>query len=160
MSFMFRRIGQQAMAMAFMLAAAAPNALTAQSAARGSAPASGTWAGEATIGDGLDNSAALLRFLSPTWALRVAASISTTSREEILGQNQRLTSSALRVGARRYAGSGLGLRPVAGLGLEVYDPGFGPSSIGAYGEYGAVYFFNPHVSLGATGEIRALRREE
>ncbi len=160
MAVVFRRIGLQALVLVFH--AAAPIVLmaqTAQTAPRTSAPVSGTWAGEVTVGDGLVGSAALLRFLSATWALRAAASFSTTSDENLFGDNRRFTSSSLRVGARRYARSGLGLRPVAGLGVEVFDRGIGGTSVGAYGEYGAVYFFNPHVSLGATGEIRALRQD-
>jgi hypothetical protein len=141
------------------LIAAAPLGLVAQSTPRTGAPVSGTWAGEAAIGEGLGSSAALLLFRSPTWALRAAASVNSSSVETGLGEARRLTSTALRVGARRYARSGLGLRPVAGLGLEVFDQGFGGTSVGAYGEYGAVYFFNPHVSLGATGEIRGLRSD-
>ena len=157
MSRVFRQIILQSSA--FVLIAAAPGGLAAQSTPRTGAPVSGTWAGEATIGEGIGSSAALLLFRSPTWALRAAASISSSSVETGLGEARRLTSTALRVGARRYARSGLGLRPVAGFGLEVFDQGFNGTAVGAYGEYGAVYFFNPHVSLGATGEIRALRSE-
>jgi hypothetical protein len=142
-----------------VIIAASPLGLVAQSTARTGAPVSGTWAGEATIGEGFGSSAALLLFRSPTWALRAAASITSSSVDQGIGQERRLTSTALRVGARRYARSGLGLRPIAGLGLEVFDQGFGGTSVGAYGEYGAVYFFNPHVSLGATGEIRAFSRD-
>ncbi len=157
MSPLFRQIILQSSA--FVLIAAAPGGLAAQSAAGAGAPVRGTWAGEAAIGEGIGSSAALLLFRSSTWALLAAANISSSSIDVGSGENRRLTSTALRVGARRYARNGLGLRPVAGFGLTVVDRGFGGSAVGAYGEYGAVYLFNPHVSLGATGEIRAYRSD-
>lgn len=45
------------------------------------------------------------------------------------------------------------------LSLELFDIGAGGTSVGGYGEYGAVYLFNAHVSLGATAELRVLGRE-
>lgn len=128
---------------------ALPFALSAQ-AARSGAPVEGTWGAEASVGS-LEG-AALLRFLSPRWA--VVASASVSSREGFLGSSgDRSTFTSLRVGARRYARTGLGVRPLVGFGLTLSDGPGSFSAVGGYGELGAVYFFNPHVSLGGSGDI-------
>lgn len=139
----------------FASAASLPLTLTAQ-AARGGAPADGTWGAEASVGAG--ESGSLMRFFSPQWA--VLAGLRVTSLENQLGgQSDRTTLTSLRVGARRYARTGLGVRPIVGFGLTLSD---GPGSfrgVGGYGELGAVYFFNPHVSLGGSGDVSLTARD-
>jgi hypothetical protein len=128
----------------------------AQAAARTGAPVKGTWGGEAAVGDG--QSASLLLFQSARWALLAGGSIRTvSSASNLVGQN-RFTTTALRVGARRYGGTGLGLRPVVGLGAVVVGFTGQRTEFGGYGELGAVYFFNPHVSLGAVSEATVAGR--
>jgi hypothetical protein len=127
-----------------------PTSAGAQAATRRSGPEAGTWGAEAGVGS-IDQ-AALMRFWSARWALRAAASISSTEVDNgILGGRNRFTTTSLLVGARRYGRSGLGVRPVIGFGAVIFDTP-NTSTAGGYGELGAVYFFNPHVSLGATGQ--------
>ena len=137
---------------ALLVALLLPVVVSAQTASRSGAPVQGTWGAEAGVGDG--ESATLLRFQSARWALLAGGSVSSREFDggSLIG-TQRFTSTALRVGARRYARSGLGVRPVVGLGLTILDGSGSDTSVGAYGELGAVYFFNPHVSLGATGTL-------
>jgi hypothetical protein len=145
---------------------AAPLVSHAQTAGRTGGPVSGTWAGEASTGglnSGAEQSAALLRFMSPQTALVGAFGF---ARIESSGSGSfgtsTLTSSALQVGVRRYTRTGLGLRPVYGAGLLVrtsdFSSGAGSNStsVGGYGEAGAVWFFNPHVSLGVLGGLSVL----
>lgn len=164
MSFCVSRI--RCHAVAGLLLIAAPLVVQAQSAARTGGPVSGTWAGEAStggLGAGADRSAALLRFVSPQTALVGAFSFSRfeTSSSSLAG-NSSYTTTALQVGVRRYARTGLGLRPVYGAGLLVNSSsislsgGSSSTSVGGYGEAGAAWFFNPHVSLGVMGGISAL----
>ena len=145
---------------------AAPLVVQAQSAARTGGPVSGTWAGEAStggLGAGDNQGAALLRFMSPQTALVGAFSFSRleTSGGSFSG-NSTFTTAALQVGVRRYTRTGLGLRPVYGAGLLVRTSDFGSNSsgtsnsVGGYGEAGAVWFFNPHVSLGVLGGFSAV----
>lgn len=129
----------------------------AQSAARTGAPVAGTWGGEAAVGDG--QSASLLRFQSARWALLAGGITRSIPASPFDGASGRFTVSALRVGARRYAGSGLGMRPIVGLGLSVGGATGQNTQFGAYGEIGAMYFFNPHVSLGVTSEASFGGRE-
>ena len=125
-------------------------ASVAQSAARTGAPVAGTWGGEAAVGDG--QSASLLLFQSARWALLAGGSTRSFSTSSFAGASNRLTVTSLRVGARRYGGAGLGMRPVVGLGLAVAGATRQNTQLGAYGEIGALYFFNPHLSLGVTSE--------
>jgi hypothetical protein len=131
--------------------------VSAQKVARSGAPEKGTWGGEVSLGDG--QSASLLKFLSPQWAVIAGASISSFKSSTTGGatSDSRFTLASLRVGARRYGGSGLGVRPVVGAGLIVSGNSGNPTTYGAYGELGAVYFFNPHVSLGAIGSASVTR---
>ena len=122
----------------------------AQSAARTGAPVAGTWGGEAAVGEG--QGASLLLFQSARWALLAGGSTRSFSTSSFTGASNRFTSASLRVGARRYGGAGLGMRPVVGLGLAVAGATRQNTQFAAYGEIGAMYFFNPHVSLGVTSE--------
>ena len=128
----------------------------AQSAARTGAPVAGTWGGEAAVGEG--QGASLLLFQSARWALLAGGSTRSFSTSSFDGASDRLTLTSLRVGARRYGGAGLGVRPVVGLGLAVAGATRQNTQFGAYGEIGAMYFFNPHVSLGVTSEANLSRR--
>lgn len=135
-----------------------PESLSAQKATRSGPPEKGTWGGEVSIGDG--NGAALLKFLTPQWAVIAGASIASfksgSGDGDLIVEN-RFTQAALRVGARRYGGTGLGVRPVTGFGLIVNSFSGSSNSVGAYGELGAMYFFNPHVSLGAIARASVSR---
>jgi hypothetical protein len=140
--------------------ASVPQFVAAQKAERKGGPEGGTWAGEvgtasATTGVGAQ-SAALLRFFSPRTALVTAFAFSRRESEGTLGANNGLSALALQVGVRRYTRSGLGLRPIFGGGLVLNRTTFGSTGdtgIGAYGEAGAAWFFNPHVSLGVLGGL-------
>jgi hypothetical protein len=152
-------------AIAGLLLMAIPHVTRAQAAARSSGPVSGTWAGEASsggLGDVQTSSAALLRFISPQTALVGQFGFSRfESGGGTFGGSGSLTSTALQVGVRRYARTGLGLRPVYGAGLLLNTSDFsgGGSSTtraGVYGEAGAAWFFNPHVSMGVLGGLSVL----
>jgi hypothetical protein len=140
------------------------------------APRAGRWGAEAGLGPGGLN-ASLLRFASPRTALLLGGDFSVGQRES---ESPRLSvpgglqtdeettteySVGARIGARRYAAGAGRLRPFGGGGaLGTFQRvGFGGStqratSAGVYGELGAVWFFNPNVSLGAAGELRAVRQ--
>ena len=61
------------------------------------------------------------------------------------------TDVAILAGIRKYHRSGLGFRPITGVGVTYGRiQGFSNSS-GAYGEAGAAYLFSRHLSLGAVG---------
>jgi hypothetical protein len=144
-----------------LLLVAAPE-VVAQSERKGG-PESGTWAGEvgsaSATADLGAQSAALLRFLSPRTAVVGAFAFSRQERTVTGGGSADFTSLALQVGVRRYTRTGLGLRPIVGGGLALRKNSFGGSlgtgdtAIGAYGEAGAAWFFNPHVSLGVLGGL-------
>lgn len=136
--------------LAVAIVATAPLTLSAQSAARSDGPVRGTWGAEAGVGRFEDASA--LRFVSPSWALLVGGSLSTTTNAgsgdaRVSGR----TTAYLQAGIRKYHRSGLGFRPITGIGVAFGQfTGIGNTG-GIYGEAGAVYLFNPHVSLGAVG---------
>jgi hypothetical protein len=131
-------------------------------------PEGGTWAAEvgSTSGlsvDGAGSSAALLRFFSKQTALVSSFGFSRTERSgsSTFGSND-FSTLALQVGVRRYTRSGLGLRPIIGGGLlvsRISSGGNTDTGIGGYGEAGAAWFFNPHVSLGMTGGLTAVSRD-
>jgi hypothetical protein len=159
MTLMFRRIPAVVAAAVMVAVAIAPGSVAAQQAARTGAPVKGTWGGEASVG-GDGQGASLLRFQSPQWALLVGGSIrSTTGAGFTGGARERYTAAGLRIGARRYGGSGLGVRPLLGLGVNIFGATGQSNELGAYGEAGAAYFFNPHLSVGATAELSAAGRE-
>lgn len=117
-------------------------------------PREGTWGAEVGTAS-LDirlPTATLLRFFSPTMALQVGAGAALATGDE------STTAFQLRLGVRRYAARSGPLRPIVGGGVlaSLVDQGgqFGnDTAIGAYGEAGAAYFFSPHFSLGAVGEL-------
>lgn len=135
-----------------MLALAAPGAAAAQGTtpAGSGAPAAGTWGAEAGIGR--FNDAAVLRFLSPNWAVLVGGSILTTNdagtgSARVSGR----TDVSVQAGIRRYHRSGLGFRPVTGAGVQFGRLSGFSSRGGVYGEAGAAFMFNRHLALGAFG---------
>lgn len=134
----------------------------AQAADSTSGPRRGTWGAEVS----LVNSGALLRFRSArtAWVLGVSGS---ARRTEIDADLSPFASDAvsdgfsyLTLGLRRYGGTGA-FRPLAGAGViasySFQAAGADSRNIGAgaYAEYGAAWFFNPHVSLGALGSVDA-----
>jgi hypothetical protein len=142
-------------AMAAAVAGASPS-LGAQKAERTSGPEKGTWGAEVSLGN--NEGASVLRFQSPRWALLASGTASSLRvKDDITGRTSSFNSVALRVGARRYARSGLGLRPVTGFGATYLNNtntlGSSDSGqYGVYGELGASWFFTPHLALGAVGD--------
>ena len=144
----------------------------AQSAERKGGPEKGTWAAEASVGGSFGQSSgeggSLLRFVSPSTAIVGGFGFSRSSVESraVNGEftsvfNAAFTTTAVQVGLRRYAGTGLGLRPVLGGGLLFARQSVDDASennFGGYAEGGAAWFFNPHVSLGVLGGVSAAKQ--
>jgi hypothetical protein len=155
-------------AAAFIAIALAASSATAQT---GSAPSTtspaGSWGAE--LGYGSYNGASLLYFPSRNRAWLLGASFNAISVSQVDPYTgTRMTSSTdngfLAVGHRWYGGdAALQLRPVIGLGLRG-GVGSAQSSrswqAGGYGELGATYFFTPHLSLGALGEVDVMKTHE
>jgi hypothetical protein len=120
-------------------------------------PKKGTWgaevsAGGSNIGDGRPG---LLYFLSPNVSLNASAGVFRTTNEAF-GNTSTFTQTSFQLGVRRYARSGLGLRPILGAGALLSTLA-GTTTVGGYGEAGARWFFTPHLSLGTSAEISATR---
>jgi hypothetical protein len=133
-----------------LLVLAAPSSAQGPSTEARSAPAAGTWGAEAGINR--FNDAAVLRFLSPSWAVLVGGSVQSTNTAgtgsaRVPGR----TDVAIQAGLRKYHRTGLGIRPITGLGVNFGRVTGFSNSGGVYGEAGAAYLFNRHVGLGATG---------
>ncbi len=131
-----------------------PEPVKAKPAADPNAPKEGTWGAEATSAslDVRAPSANLLRFMSPSLAIVVGGGALVGSGDDVSN------AFNLRLGVRRFAVRSGPIRPIIGGGLiaNVIDQGgdFGnDTSLGLYGEAGAAYFFSPHFSLGAVGEV-------
>jgi hypothetical protein len=140
-----------AVAVAAVMTGPAP-ALGAQSPGRTTAPVKGTWGAEAGIGT-FDDAAAIW-FASPSWAFLVGGSLTTTDAGGIgSSATTRRTTGALQAGVRKYHRSGLGLRPITGFGVTTGRIASVTSYGGIYGEAGAAYLFNPHLSVGAIGRV-------
>jgi len=130
-----------------------------------STPRAGQWGGEVVIGPSATG-ASLLRFQSPRLAWILGADFNISRRElEVDGpvdsdESQTLMDVAARLGLRSYRESSNDrLRPIVGGGLRL-GLADGPNevsstSVGVYGELGAVYFVASHLSLGAAGELTA-----
>ena len=144
------------------------SAAVAQTATDSIAPRAGTWAAEASYGGG--GAASLLYISSPraAWLLRATFSVGSQTLDEpqFAGgvTTTTRTTSALRnfslaAGRRWWSGEpSARLRPFTGLGLTGRYSAASDAretDVGAYGELGASYFFSPHVSLGAAGELDA-----
>jgi hypothetical protein len=127
-------------------------------------PRAGAWGAEAVYGGSA--SANLLRFSSPTAAWLAGLSFNAIRQTDDVSifpgsanQSNYLGSLDVRVGGRWWRGTaGERVRPLSGLGLlggVSSGAGFQSWTAGGYGELGASYFFSPHLSLGATGEMAA-----
>ena len=130
-----------------------------------STPRAGQWGAEVVVAHPTSG-ASLLRFQSARLAWLLGLDFNISRRDiEVDGpvgtdESQTLMDLGARLGLRSYReSSNERLRPVFGGGLRL---GFadGPeevssTSVGVYGELGAVYFVASHLSLGATGELTA-----
>jgi hypothetical protein len=147
------------------LTATAP-AVHAQQAADPVMPHAGSWGAEAVVGNGIG--ANLLHFSSPTAAWLVGLSFSVGRETDALsgfggaGANQSswLGSGYARLGRRWWRGErDERIRPLTGLGVLgglTSNSGVQSWNAGGYGELGASYFYSPHFSIGATGELTAV----
>jgi hypothetical protein len=128
-------------------------------------PRVGSWGAEAVFGSGI--AANVLRLSSPTTAWLAGLSFNVTHQTDNLSalpggadQSAWLGFGDARLGRRWWRGDrGERIRPLTGLGvLGGVSSGTNLQSwnVGGYGELGASYFFSPHVSLGATGELAAV----
>jgi hypothetical protein len=150
-----------------------PTLLLAQApaAALVSGPIAGSWAAEGLVSS-LGIGASVLRFRSTQSAWIVGLNASGGVRRQEFAATAftpaerttiRFVSVDLRLGQRRYGSPGMRLRPLGGAGvLGSYQGGGGQRlwAAGVYGEGGAAFFFNPHVSLGASGEVRVVYDEQ
>jgi hypothetical protein len=137
----------------------------AQAALDSIAPRAGSWGGEAVYGGA--PGASLLYFSSPraAWLAGLTFSVSHETADVTTLPGATATESGYTAGVdarlgRRWwsADPRARLRPLTGLGIlgGLTSFQFGRTwSAGAYGELGATYFFSPHVSLGASGELAA-----
>ncbi len=133
---------------ALLLTLAVPVAAQGIAQASPGAPDAGTWGAESVVGRFGD--AKVLRFLSPSWVLLVGGSIRSTNdagtgSARVSGR----TDVTLQAGIRKYHRSGLGFRPVTGVGVTYGRIEGFSTPYGAYGEAGGAYLFNRHLSLGA-----------
>lgn len=144
---------------------AALSLLPGAARAQGSAPTThaGQWGAEAGIGSG--NTATLLRFSSPSraWLLGFDGSFAH-DKQELSGvtDENALTrwNVTARAGMRSYRGGDSALRPFTSVGL-LAGVGHAESGnldsnqwmAGAFFELGGSWFFNPHASLGASGQL-------
>jgi hypothetical protein len=148
--------------LAVALVTAAPT-VNAQAVADVIGPRAGSWGAEATYGG--TSAATLLHFSSPSaaWLVGVAFNVARETADNYNFAGTPTTESRdygsvnARVGRRWWSGDASArLRPLTGIGLT---GGLGSYpfekawNAGGYGELGATYFFSPHVSLGASGEL-------
>lgn len=145
--------------------AAATRILGAQQTPDPVMPRAGSWGAEAVLSTGVG--ANVLRFTSPTSAWLAGLSFSLTHQTDDMsafpgGTNQSgwVGFTAARLGRRWWSGDrGERIRPLAGLGVLgglSSGVGFQSWNAGGYGELGATYFYSPHVSIGAAGELTAV----
>jgi len=135
----------------------------AQSVVEPAGPRAGTWGAELSYYG--FTGVSLLRFTSAStaWLLGAdfAAGQTTQDYPDFTGTSRETDALGfvrLSAGRRWYKGDpAVRLRPLVGGGLSgSYYTGSGSRDVlgGAYGEVGASYFFTPHLSLGAAGELR------
>lgn len=143
-----RRVAGRLLApFALLLALASPAAGQGSADERSIAPARGTWGVETRVRRFDD--ASVMRFLSPGWAVMIGGAIASRTDGGTPGAG--FTDVSLHAGIRKYHRSGLGLRPITGAGLTAgRTEGLG-DNVGVFGEAGAVYLFNRHISVGAVG---------
>jgi hypothetical protein len=148
--------------------------LAAQAPGDSTMPRAGSWGAEATYGGA--PAATLLRFTSPSAAWLVGASFSVShesvddvtytgpSTFVVTTDDRVITFVDARLGRRWWAGDARSrLQPLRGVGLAGSYSNYSFArtyTVGAYGELGATWFFTPHVSLGASGELLASYGED
>ena len=147
--------------------------LAAQTPADSVMPRANSWGAEAMYGGA--PAATLLRFSSPSAAWLVGASFSVSHESvdnviltgpttQVTTEDRVITFVDARLGRRWWAGDARSrLQPLRGLGLAGTYSNYSFArtySVGAYGELGATWFFTPHVSLGASGELVASYGED
>ena len=127
------------------------------------APRAGSWAAEAFYGDGLG--ANLLHFSSPTsaWLAGLTFNVTRETQDVVTFPGSTATETTVsgyaagRLGRRWWSGStSERFRPLRGVGLLgglSRSPFTHAWNAGGYGELGGTWFFTPHVSLGATGQV-------
>ena len=128
------------------------------------APRAGAWGAE--IADPYGG-ATLLKFASPTsaWSLGVSASAGRVTGGSIFPSDEQTNGSVSgSLGHRWYrrASADAHLHPTFGVGvLAQYFRDHNADDTqdnwiaGPYGDFGATWFFTPHVSLGALGRLSA-----
>jgi hypothetical protein len=133
-------------------------------------PRPGTWGVEASYGAPLG--ASLLRFSSPRAAWMIGAFFSvgqeTSDQLTSVGATTRNTNTLgsveLRVGRRWWTfDANERLRPFVGVGVggRYYHYANARRTEGSVdGELGATYFFGPHVSIGAAGDLTLARGQD
>jgi hypothetical protein len=128
-------------------------------------PRGGTWGIETVP---FTAGGSLLRFSSPSAAWLVGATVNYTHTDQpsaiaagTVGLNA--TSVRAQLGHRWYEGQDAHLRMTYGLGaIGALGLTNGETSqdhnwsAGGYGEFGATWFFTPHLSLGGVGMLQAL----
>lgn len=129
------------------------------------APRAGSWAAEAFYGDGLG--ANLLHFSSPTsaWLAGLTFNVARETQDVLTFPASTTIETGYsgyvsgRLGRRWWGGSSNDrFRPLRGVGLLgglTNNPSFRRWNAGAYAELGGTWFFTPHVSLGASGQVSA-----
>lgn len=127
-------------------------------------PRAGAWGAELVYGG--TSAASLLHFSTPTraWLLGIAG-YAASEHQDVPFPGGYTTDTRLdggvwgRVGARWWGGDRTSrIRPLTGLGLTggiFGSPSRRSWNAGVYGELGAGYFFSPHLSLSASGELLA-----
>ena len=150
---------------AFAAALVTATPLHAQQSLDSPAPRAGSWAAEAVYGDGLG--ANLLHFSSPTsaWLTGLTFNVARETQDVLTFPGGTTTETgytgfvAGRLGRRWWSGSASErFRPLRGVGLlggMSSSQFFRTWNAGAYGELGGTWFFTPHVSLGASGQLSA-----
>lgn len=121
-------------------------------------PVAGTWGAEARGFFG----ASVLKFTSPAsaWLLGGAGHYVTESSTGAVGSSSsdEHVSASVRLGYRRYRHADRPLRPYTTLSAigQFYRQYSRVWGAGGAAEVGAAYFFSPHFSLGASGELHVL----
>jgi hypothetical protein len=127
-------------------------------------PHAGAWGAELQP---FATGASLLYFpkSSSAWLLGADVSYTHSNRPQAVSSlsTNNLTFVRGQLGHRWYRGSDMHLRTLYGLGAmgSLGNTDNGPFndrqwSAGPYGELGGVWFFTPHLSLGATGQAQVL----
>lgn len=119
-------------------------------------PAAGTWGFEGSPG-----TASLLRFRSPSaaWVLGFDGFYARQSSDNAAISDEDVASLNLRAGIRSYGKGHGNVRPFATISAMAGYTGDGGThiwSVGPAAEFGAAYFFSPHVSLGGSGQLTAM----